>query len=263
MAVKTKTGEGMATEWDRRDPDLTVELLWGRQPQPTRGPKPGLSLDRIVTTAIEIADAEGLAGLSMRRVAEELGFTTMSLYRYVPGKDELIELAVDAATGPRPDPPQGEWRVDLGNWARLNLANYRAHPWALEVPITHPPMGPNQIDWMDWALQAMTGAGLSAEEMLSVLMLLSGYVRGQAQLANTLAQVESTTGASEREWDAAYARLIGRVVAAGEHPGLTLLASSGAFGPSDETDDTWLEDSFEFGLQRILDGIAAHVAGRD
>ena len=77
----------------------TMELLWGVQKKPSRGPKPSMSVGRIVRAAIEIADAEGLGALSMGRVAEELGFTTMSLYRYVPGKAELIDVMLDSVMG--------------------------------------------------------------------------------------------------------------------------------------------------------------------
>ena len=73
----------------------SVELLWGQPERPNRGPKPGLSVERIVRVAIEIADAEGLPAVSMQRVASEFGFTTMSLYRYVPGKNELIDLMIE------------------------------------------------------------------------------------------------------------------------------------------------------------------------
>lgn len=249
---------------DRRDPVRTLELLWGAQPQPTRGPKPGLSLEQIVQAGIRVADAEGLAALSMRKVADDLGFTTMSLYRYVPGKDELLELMVDNAMGPLPDRPStSDWRSDLRYWARANMAIYRAHPWVLEVPITHPPMGPHEVAWMDWSLQSMVGSGLSGEEMLGVLMLLTGYVRGQAQLVMTLAEAETTTGVSEGEWDSAYGGMLQKVVAEGRHPGLTYLVRSGVFESADVAgEDEWLADTFEFGLDRILDGIGSYIERR-
>ena len=108
----------------------TVELLWGPRPQPTRGPKPALSIDRIAQAAIAVADAEGLAAVSMQRVAAELGVTKMALYRYVPGKADLIALMVDAAGDPPPvlDSEADGWRAQLGHWARRLLAVFQRHP---------------------------------------------------------------------------------------------------------------------------------------
>jgi AcrR family transcriptional regulator len=84
------------------DPKRTMALLWGIGKKPTRGPKPGLSVGRIVSAAVEVADAEGLGALSMRRVADRLGIGTMSLYTYVPGKAELIDVMLDTVLGETP-----------------------------------------------------------------------------------------------------------------------------------------------------------------
>ena len=131
----------------------TFELLWGLREQPTRGPKPSLSVEQIVRVAIEIADAEGLGAVSMRRVAERLGVTTMSLYRYVPSKNDLLELMLDAIASPWPDPAEmpDNWRDALHLWAHRNMAVYREHPWLIEYAFSHPPFGPNNIRWMEYA----------------------------------------------------------------------------------------------------------------
>src|SRR5438105_13318066 len=113
--------------------DLTasVELLWGPGKRPSRGPKPGLSLERIVLAAIAIADAEGLSAVSMQRVAAECGFTTMSLYRYVPSKNELLDLMIDTAVGQPPKLHEipGGWRPKLAEWAWQTWSGFHQHPW--------------------------------------------------------------------------------------------------------------------------------------
>src|SRR5215212_7242206 len=123
-----------------------LEQLWGlRGPGRRGGPKPALSVERIVSAAMELADAGGLAALSMSRLAEKLGFTTMSLYRYVASKDDLLVLLLDVGLGPPPDTPLPEgWRAGCQEWAWALLAVYRRHMWAVELPISALPAGPNQ-----------------------------------------------------------------------------------------------------------------------
>src|SRR6202046_1938898 len=120
------------------------DLLWGTPQRPRRGPKPSLSLERSVTEAIALADAEGLASLSMAHLAERLGCAKMALYRYVPGKAELVALMVDAGLGAPPPPPVGAggsapgepaWRAVLRQWATTIHQRYRAHPWAIEATV--------------------------------------------------------------------------------------------------------------------------------
>jgi AcrR family transcriptional regulator len=136
------------------DLPASVELLWGLRDRSRRGgPKPALSLDRIVSAAIELADAGGLAAVSMSRLADKLGFTTMSLYRYIASKEELLLLMIDASIGP---PPQVDgsagWRERAEAWSRELLVFYRTHPWILEVPISGLPAGPRQLLWFDRGL---------------------------------------------------------------------------------------------------------------
>jgi AcrR family transcriptional regulator len=136
-----------------------VELLWGTQQRGRRGPKPALSLERIVAEAIALADAEGLANLSMQRLAERLGFTKMSLYRYVPGRAELI------------------------------FERYSAHPWAIELTTGQRPIGPNELGWIEAALVSLTDTGLTGSERLDTIVLVNGHVRS---LAQQLVTTEST-----------------------------------------------------------------------
>ncbi|MBB5789085.1 TetR/AcrR family transcriptional regulator [Jiangella mangrovi] len=253
-----------ATDNHRADPNRTLELLWGTLQPPTRGPKPALSLPQIVEAAIEVADAEGVAAVSMRRVADELGFTTMSLYRYVPSKTDLLELMVENAGFIADMPPElTGWRDQLHWWANDTAEIYRRRRWALDVPLNAPPMGPHQIKRMEQALAALDGTGLSGIEMLAILVVLSGYVRGHAQLATTLADVESRTGTPQEAWDQAYGRMLTEFVDPDQHPTLARIVAEGAFhDPEVDLDDEWLGQDFAFGLDLVLDGIARYIERR-
>src|SRR3954447_23938791 len=103
------------TVW--RDGKMTVDFLWQEPSRPTRGPKPALTLDRIADAAIAVADAEGLAAVSMQRVAADLGYTKMSLYRYLPGKAELVAAMLERGIGGPPATVPGGWRAALTGWA--------------------------------------------------------------------------------------------------------------------------------------------------
>lgn len=253
----------MATDQRQADPNRTLELLWDVQAPPTRGPKPALSVRQIVDAGIAIADAEGVAAVSMRRVADELGYTTMSLYRYVPSKTDLLELMVEYAVEV-PDPPAGltGWRDRLRWWAHDTVALYRRRRWALDVPLNAPPMGPNQIKRMEQGLSALDGTGLGGGELLGILVVLSGYVRGHAQLATTLADVERRTGTPQAAWDQAYGRMLTTFVNADDHPTLARIVAEDDFAGYAEPDDEWLGDDFAFGLELVLDGIDRYIERR-
>jgi AcrR family transcriptional regulator len=228
-----------------------LQLLWAPEQRPARGPKPGLRRNQIVDAAIGIADREGLEALTMRRVASEIGSPVMSLYRHVPGKDELIELMLDAALG---DPPATDakagWRVQLTRWARACLARYRRHPWLPEAVVSRPPIGPNRLGWFDIALQAASGLGLAPRERVAVVLAVDSYVRGAAQVLASLERPASRTGISTAEWNAIYAQALEQVVTLERHPSLARLIAAGAFERSERR-----PDHFEFGLRRLLDGV--------
>ncbi|MEV6278062.1 TetR/AcrR family transcriptional regulator [Nocardia sp. NPDC051832] len=239
----------------------TVELLWGTQPRPKRGPKPALTLAGIVAEAIALADAEGLASLSMQRLADRLGFTKMSLYRYVPGKEQLTALMFDTAMGapPKPVAPAGDraqpWRESLRHWAVTVFDRYCAHPWSLELAVGIRPLGPNEMGWLEVALTALEGTGLTGPERLDSVVLLNGHVRSLAQqsrsatgaqLAEQVAQqfgeMMAAAGAGYPAVRAAFAE----EAAAAGHPGL----------PDNQG------DALYFGIERILDGLAVLIAAR-
>jgi AcrR family transcriptional regulator len=249
----------MATEYlGRGDPTRTIELLWGTRERGARGPKPGLTVDGIVAAAIEIADAEGLEGLSMRRVAERLGVGTMSLYRYVPGKVEVLDVMVDRVSGEteRPDDFSGGWRARLEQVARENRRLYERHPWLLQAFLGRPPLGPNVMAKYDYELRAIEGIGLSDVEMDSVLTLVLGYVRGWAASAVESARAPEQTGQTDDQWWTAFEPLVEKVFDAERYP-LAARVGSAATERYQGTYDP--QHAFEFGLERLLDGIEVFV----
>jgi AcrR family transcriptional regulator len=248
------------------DPARSLPLLWRDRKRPTRGPKPGLDVDRVVAAAIELADAEGLEALSMRRVAERLGVGTMSLYTYVPAKAELIDLMLDAvlAEEARPDGTAG-WRAGLELRAREDWALFHRHPWILQISPARSLLGPNETDLWEATLGTVAGTGLRGAEMVLVVGLVADYTRGAAQTAVGAALAERRTGISDEQWWAAREPLFDKYFDPARYPTVTSVAAEGAFEqPAVDAAYTvaWARESFEFGLARVLDGIEAFIEGR-
>lgn len=248
----------------RGDPARSIALLWrdgSAPPGKGRGPARGLTVDRIVAAAIELADADGLAALSMRRVADRLGVGAMSLYTYVPSKAELIDVMHDTVCGeitPRWAPT---WRERLTEIARANLATYRRHPWMLQVMAnSRPPLGPNSIANYDHDLRAVDGIGLDDLEMDAVVTMLSVYVQGAARTALEASGTESATGMSDQEWWDQYAPLLAKVLDAGKYPTAARVGARAGETYQSAYDP---DHGFDFGLARLLDGVAALIAGRE
>ena len=224
----------------------SIELAWGLRRDGTRGPRRGLTLEAIVDAGIEVASVEGVGALSMARIARQLEVGTMSLYRYVVSKDELLTLMVDTGLGPPPEPAPGDWREGLTRWALGVREAYRRHPWSLKVPITTPPLGPNNVAWMEDALAAMRDTPLTEPEKLSTLLLLSGFVRNASTLAADLA-----AGAAERPANMTYGRILSQLIDPARFPAVHQAIAGGSLDDEDED----FEFDFQFGLDRILDGI--------
>lgn len=241
------------------DPRATLELLWGVRRRPTRGPRPRLTVEQIAGQAIELADSEGLEALSMRRLAARLEVTVMSLYTYVPGKAELVDLMMDRVLGdPGPLPPGG-WRERLTAVARREWELSLAHPWLLQVSTARPALGPHALDWYERALGAVDGLGLSEVEMDLVVTVVTDYVHGAARSAVAAARIDQQTGVSDDEWWAAVEPVFTEVWPAGRYPvaervGPVVGERHGARIPP--------ETAFAFGLDRLLDGLAALLATR-
>ncbi|KOX14196.1 TetR family transcriptional regulator [Saccharothrix sp. NRRL B-16348] len=220
-----------------------------------------LGVDRIVAAAVTLADTEGLAALSMRRVADTLGVGTMSLYTHVPGKAELLDAMVDAVHGetPRPTDVPGGWRERLTRIAHDNRDLHLRHPWLLQVPATRAVLGPNVVAKYDYELRAVDGIGLTDLEMDSVLTLVLAHVRASAQVTVDALRTRDRTGLTDDQWWQAAAPLLARVLDPARFPLATRVgaAAGAAHGAAYHGDH-----AFTFGLDRVLDGIQALVDSR-
>ncbi|MER5389564.1 TetR/AcrR family transcriptional regulator [Saccharopolyspora sp. NPDC002686] len=254
----------MATEYSGGgDPVRSLALLWRTQDGPSSGRRgrSDLGVDRIVRAGIEIADADGLAALSMRKVADHLGVGTMSLYTYVPGKAELIDVMLDTAYGEtaRPEPGTTGWRDRLTQIAQENWALYHRHPWMLQVATGRAVLGPNAIAKYDYELTALTGLGLTDVEVDATLSLVLGHAEAAARRAMEATQTEQRSGMTDEQWWNAHAPLLGQLMDPQRYPTASRVGSAAGEAHGSAHDP---EHAFEFGLERILDGIEALIAGR-
>ena len=228
----------------------TAALLWGLREPPSRGPRPGLTVAGIAGAAVEIADADGLEALSMQRVAAALGVTKMALYRYVPGKVELVALMIDTGMGepPRLAEVDGGWRSRLRAWALGLFELFQRHPWTLEATVGVRVMGPNEVGWLEEAVAALDGTSLNGAQMLDVVVMLVGHARNLAQQT-----ARPGGGSTEQAMGEAIAALVrGRE---DRFPALArALRSAAASGAQDQ--------ALEFGFDRILDGVELLIASR-
>jgi AcrR family transcriptional regulator len=231
-----------------------VQLLWGRRGRESgrRGPKPSLTLDAIVAAAMAIADSEGLAAVSMARVAEQVGASTMALYRYVASKDELLLVMSDTGIGPPPElPPAGSWRDGLEHWAHAVREVWSTRPWLLQIPVNGPPAGPNNLAWLEAGLAALTGTDLPRRDRIDVVMVLSTYLRGEAWLDNDLAaaSVSDPDSFGLDYGGSAFAPLIDPH----RFPELAAVVADGPLGGPE------IDDHHTMGLKILLDGIARRI----
>jgi len=241
----------------RVDPQLRrrSELLWDDRSPPSRGPKPALSADQVVEAAMEIADEEGLGAVTMHAVAARLGFTTMALYRYFPNKEALYDAIVDAGMGlpPAPARPNGDWRAEITRWAHAKRAMLCARPWLAELPFVAAPHGPNWLSWLEAAVQPLSRTGLSPADIGQMLSIIDGYTRGASDTSISLARARAR-GISEMEWAAAVGADLGRAIGDPRFPGFAAIVTA----PPDGKNRT-MEESFDFGLQRVLDGVERYL----
>lgn len=235
----------------------SIELLWRGGERPAPGPKPSLTLDKIIDAAIAVADADGIEALSMRRVAAELGVGTMSLYRYVPSKSELLTLMFDKVNDPTEciDQAAGkDWRARLETAARNSYRLYVSHPWLLRVNWYWPVFGPNTLGITEFVVASLDGLGLSDQERMSAINSLDAFVAGMARQRVDYEAATEATGVSEEEfWSQQYPALE-RAMSSGGFPAMAAL-SEDAFSLG------W-EETFEHGLAWLIDGIVAQVERR-
>lgn len=231
-----------------RDAVATISgALWQRPKPRTRGPAPAYALDDVLDAAIGIADAEGLEAVSMQRVAEALGFTKMAIYRYVPGRAELVALMTDRALGQPPDLAGTTWRERMEAWAQAVFELFRAHPWEMEATTGPRVLGPNEVAWAEAGLAILAATGLDGAQQLDVLAVILGHVRGVAQ--------QLPRGSAADAVETAIGELTRRALEAEpERFPLFLAATRDAAASGAQN------QALAFGLACILDGVEQRLA---
>lgn len=257
MTVTTdRTSLGGAPATGTGDPARTLPLLW-RDPAavPRRGPRRSLDLDAVVSAATAIAREHGLAALTMRQVAKALGVVPMTLYTYVPGKAELLDLMLDAAYArmTRTDTTGRPWRERLATLAEENRELFRAEPWAVAVSTRRPPLGPGAIAKYEYELSVLDGLGLTDLEMDDCLTYLLEFVHAHARATVAVHAAEQATAMTDEQWWEQAGPLLARYVRPERYPLATRVgaAAGAAHGGTYDPDHAW-----RFGLARVLDGLA-------
>jgi DNA-binding transcriptional regulator YhcF (GntR family) len=243
--VETVPGSGTVVR--RRDESGTMRCP-GR-PSPTRGS--ALTTREIVDAAVGIADADGLPFVTMRRVADVLGVSTMALYRHVPNKADLTLRMADAVfAGARlPEIPVANWRSRLEAAAHMFWAVFGRHPWAAEVfSISRPQVMPSVLPLAEWSLGTLRAMGLPTDDMMCAHINLFAHVRGLALARLTEGQAERDTGMSADDWMRQHDRGLRNQLSSPGYPGFGQVIH--------DQFDFYLDTVFEYGLQRLLDGIA-------
>ncbi|MFG1779250.1 TetR/AcrR family transcriptional regulator [Micromonospora sp. NPDC049051] len=237
----------------------SIELAWGLRERPGKGPRRSLTIEQVVAAGIRVAEADGLAAVSMSRVAGELGMATMSLYRYVSAKNDLLELMSDTAYGEPPAPrgPDEGWRPAIARWAYGTVTAIRRHPWIRQVPVGGPPMGPNGVRWMEQGLAALRGTGLRGTERLSTILLVNGYARYWATLTADMTEAAAREQLSPDDVGARYWQQLARLTRHGPYPAIRELLTDAEIESEEEFDEEW-----RFGLDRILDGVEVLIRSR-
>ena len=205
----------------------------------------GLGVGKIVRAGVALADAEGLDGVTVRKLAQRLGVSTMAAYRHISSRDEVVAAMVDVAFGPPAlSGPAEDWESGLRCWAMAIHIRYDAHPWLLDVPVQGMPTGPHRLRWMEAVLRVLAGAGLDLQEQLNAALLVDGHVRTVASLKRSL-----TAATHEGRSEASVRWLLTRLKA----DGLTSMAQVLTVGALDDAQGYELD----YGLDRIIAGIRA------
>jgi AcrR family transcriptional regulator len=245
------------------DPARTLQLLW-RDAAATgarHGPPQGLSVDKVVAAATRLADAEGLGAVTIRRVAQTLGVAAMTLYTYVPGKAELLDLMLDAAYAgmKRADTSGRPWRERLTVIADENLALFDAHPWTATVSTIRPPLGPGLIAKYEHELSALDGLELDDVTMDAALAYLLSFVQSCARAAADARAARRDSAMNDEQWWAINAPLLARVLDERAYPVAVRLGAAAGAAHGSAYDP---KHAYEFGLQRVLDGLGALIDAR-
>lgn len=234
-----------------------IALAWGVATNPQRGPKREMSVERIVDAAVELADADGIGAVSMAAVAAALGFTPMSLYRYVSAKDDLLLLMQEQATGLPPETVRelDGWRARLLALYTEQVLLYQRHPWMLSLPINGSPITPHSSAWLDASLEALETTPLSADERMAVALAVTGNARWCGIVQAGYTEQARGSGLGPDEVARRESELYDRVITADEFPALRRAIDDGVF--------TSPSDPFRFGIERVFDGVAAYIDSLD
>jgi AcrR family transcriptional regulator len=244
------------------DPARTLQLLWrDTAAVPRHGPRQGLTIDQVIAAATALADADGLDAVTMRRVAARLGVVPMTLYTYVPGKAELLDLMLDSAYAqmPRTDTTGQPWRQRLAVIAAENRALFEAHPWAVAISTVRPPLGPGLIAKYEHELSALDGLGLGDVQMDDALTHLLAFVQAWARAAAD-ARSNRKSGMDDEQWWAAYAPLLEEVLDPVAYPLAARVGTAAGTAHGAAYDP---EHAYQFGLQVVLDGLATQLPVSD
>jgi AcrR family transcriptional regulator len=227
-------------------------VVWMLPDRPGRGPRPAHSREQITAAAIRIADADGLDAVTMRRVAAEIGCGTMTLYRYVPTKDHLLDLMIDATEGEvvLPRVPAADWRAGLRAVAEMQRDRLLRHPWLATLESGRPSFGPNSLRNLEEGFGMLDGLGLDIDQILVLVTTLLAFVRGAVigELAEQEAQ--RRTGLNTQQWQARMAPYVATLVESGKYPAFNRIITEAKLPHSGA------DEGFALGLELVLDGLA-------
>ncbi len=233
-------------------------VIWMRPARGSRGPQPSRDRDAIAGTAIAIADREGVAAVSMRRIAAEIGTGTSSLYRYFARKDDLLNLMVDGALAGGESPSSGDWRADMRDVAQGLRARFKRHPWLCSALAGKPTLGPNRMSALEQSLSHLEVTKLSLSERLLLIDTVTSYVRGfvASEVADIAARAQS--GLDDAQWVADQAEYAESFKRSGNYP-----LSARLFSALEKTKPEHRQsEGFSAGLDIILDGIQVRLSLR-
>ncbi|QFU88003.1 TetR/AcrR family transcriptional regulator [Amycolatopsis sp. YIM 10] len=229
--------------------------IWMRPEWSGRGPKPTYSRAQIADTAVRLADADGIEALSMRKVAAELGTGAMTIYRYVPNKEELLELMIDQCFAGAELPPRtGSWRADISELMRGHRATLLRHPWLSRMTVSRSSAGPNMLRRMEFGMSILDGLGLGTGQVLETFLVLAAWVSGSTDAELAEREARRRSGVDRDAAHAAIAPYVEQVVGSGAYPYFERTVREARFRNP--------EERFESALKLILDGIEANLPGK-
>lgn len=224
-----------------------VTTAWREAHTDQHDEETGLTAAKIVAAAIELADEDGIAGLSIRKLAGRLGAGTMAAYRHIESRDDLVILMVDAALGTPPASilEPDAWAERTRRWSVQISKRYARHPWLTDAPIDGLVVTPNRALWLEYILQALEKTGLTLRELLDAALLIDGHARSVAGLTRAV-DLQDPSRDVMPPW-------LDSVLTEDRFPMLSQVVEHGALETASARD-------LDFGLERIIAGIAALAA---